>query len=117
MTRDELFKKRMDEFAFAPIHYWGSDMDVFHYKFHIVKWVETEQMRIYSLDEKRYVEHTTYNYAIGELEWDDHEPCWEFRSIGTRFLEDGTEELMKWILDFTKNYVVVDGELVKVEVE
>ena len=41
-----------------------------------------------------------YCYSIGRLEYDRKEPGFEFRSIGTRYLEhreDGLEEwLLKW---------------------
>ena len=43
--------------------------------------------------EKSIVSTTTF-----ELDWNDHEPCWEFSSVGTRFLEDYVDGLSEYIL-------------------
>lgn len=39
-----------------------------------------------------------YCYSIGRLEWNRKESCFEFRSIGTRYLEYREEGLEKWLL-------------------
>lgn len=110
---DKVLNMRMNEFGFSRISYLcDTDRDDFPYRFHIVKYVDTEQGKFFQHNKNEYEERTYYCYAIGELEWDDKEPCWEFRSIGTRFLEDGTDDLMKWILKFCEKYIVEDGELI-----
>lgn len=113
--REKVLSMRMNEFGFSRVLFWGSDRDVFPHKIHVVKWVNCEPMEVYSVEKRAYTKTTTYCYVIGSLEWNSHEPCWEFKSIGTRYLEDGTEELNKWILDFCNKYEVVDGELREVE--
>lgn len=111
--REKVLSMRMNEFGFKKVSFLGSDVDVFPNKIHIVKWVTSEPFEAFSVEKGKYVSVTSYCYVIGSLEWNDHEPCWEFSSCGTRFLIDGTEELMRWIYDFTEKYEVVDGELVE----
>ena len=64
--------------------------DYHKWNFDIVKWTRGTVNGI----EKDYC------FSIGHLEWNRKEPCFEFRSIGTRYLEyreDGLEEwLLKW---------------------
>lgn len=111
--REKVLSMRMNEFGFSRVSFWGSDKDVFPNRIHVVKWANCDPFEAYSFDKKEYVKVNCYCYVIGSLEWNSHEPCWEFKSIGTRYLEDGTEELNKWILDFCNKYEVVDGELVE----
>lgn len=109
--REKVLSMRMNEFGLSKISFFGLDKDVFPNQIHVVKWVDCEPFNAYSIDKQKYITVTTHCYAIGKLKWNEHEPCWEFESVGTRYLEDGTEELNKWILDFCNKYEVVDGEL------
>lgn len=109
--REKVLSMRMNEFGFSRVSFLGSDKDVFPNKIHIVKWVNCEPTEYTSVEKRAYTTMTAYCYVIGSLEWNDNEPCWEFKSIGTRYLEVGTEELNKWVLDFCNKYEVVDGEL------
>lgn len=115
--REKVLSMRLNEFGFSKVCFLGSDKDVFPNEIHIVKWEETEPIEVYSLTEKKKVTRTSFCYVIGSLEWNSKESCWEFHSIGTRYLEDGTEELNKWILDFCNKYEVIDGELVEAKKE
>ena len=58
--------------------------DYYRYNFDIVKWANDN----------------SHCWSIGHLEWNKKEPCFEFRSCGTRYLtyrQDGLEEwLLKW---------------------
>lgn len=33
-----------------------------------------------------------YNYSIGYFWWNDHEPCWELKLVGNRFIEIPPEQ-------------------------
>lgn len=114
--KDKILSMRYNEFGFSKVHFFGSDKDVFPNKIHIVKWVVCDEPyeAISTKDGKKH-KYYTYNYAIGELEWDVNEPRWDFRSIGTRYLEDGDVGLNKWILDFCEKYEVCDGEIKEVK--
>lgn len=111
--REKVLSMRMNEFGLSKVSFFGSGKDVFPHKIHVVKWVECEPFTAYSFDKKKYVTVDKHCYVIGSLEWNDHEPCWEFSSVGTRYLEDGTEELNKWLMDFCNKYEVIDGELME----
>lgn len=69
---------------------WVRDPGKIPPKFDVVKWSTDESGR-------------EYCYSIAQLEWDPHEPCFDFRSIGLRWLEDpasSDKEVIKMILDF-----------------
>ena len=38
------------------------------------------------------------NYVIGTFLWNDREPCFEFSSCGTRYLEDREDGLEEWLM-------------------
>lgn len=48
-----------------------------------------------------------YCYVVAWLDWDSSEPCWEFSSVGTRFLEDYEEGLSEWIMSFLEMQDVI----------
>ena len=112
--KEKILSMRFNEFAFSNVCFWGSDKDVFPQQIDIVKWNEKEPRRVFSSNERKYIESTSYCFVIGKLKWNEKEPCWEFESVGTRYLEYGTEDLNKWILDFCEKYEVCDGKLVEV---
>jgi hypothetical protein len=37
-------------------------------------------------------------FSVATVEWNEKEPCWEFRSYGTRFLEYYEEGLCEFVL-------------------
>ena len=49
-------------------------------------------------------------YSVAQIWWNEKEPCWEFESVGTRFLEEYQEGLcefvLKWIelTDLTREF-------------
>ena len=34
---------------------------------------------------------------VAWIDWNDHEPCWEFSSVGTRFIDDYEDGLCEYI--------------------
>ena len=65
----------------------------------VVKWCKREKPeRIFDLDLGEYKMSDTYCFSVAFLEWNDKEPCWEMRSVGTRFLEYYEEGLCEFIL-------------------
>ena len=60
----------------------------------------TEDYYEYHFDIVKWADDNSHCWSIGELEWNKREPCFEFKSVGTRYLqyrEDGLEEwLLKW---------------------
>ena len=72
-------------------------------RFDIVKWVECEPYKAIDLKTGEEVVKTKHCYSVGTLEWDKEEPCFEFKSIGLRWLEENpSEKIVKMILGFCK---------------
>jgi hypothetical protein len=70
-------------------------------KFDIVKWGECAPYT--AIDGETGEERQTikYCYSVGYLEWNPKEPCFEFKSVGLRWLESNpTERVIKMILGF-----------------
>lgn len=77
-------------------------------EFEIVKWEklkEPEYITCLTKDdgawkvEKKWRDE--YCYVVAFLEWNDHEPCFEFRSVGLRWLESKpSEAVTDMILEF-----------------
>lgn len=67
----------------------------------VVKWEKTEPREVIDgrTGQKRMSDK--YCFSIAFIEWDAKEECWEFRSVGKRFLEyyeDGLcEIILKWM--------------------
>lgn len=36
-------------------------------------------------------------YVVAWIDWNEHEPCWEFSSVGTRFIDDYEDGLCEYI--------------------
>ena len=60
----------------------------------------TEDYHKYNFDLVKWSGDNSHCWSIGTLRWNKKEPCFEFESVGTRYLEyreDGLEEwLLKW---------------------
>lgn len=69
-------------------------------EFNLVKWQEHKPYEVtnWKTEEKEII--TKSCFVIAKLWWNNKEPCFEFESIGLRYLEyreDGLEEwLLKW---------------------
>ena len=53
-------------------------------------------VKYYTMDGKEYC------YVMGMLYWNEKEPCFEFSSCGTRYLEGREDGLEEWILAWCK---------------
>lgn len=58
----------------------------------------TEDYYKYHFDIVKWADDNSYCWSIGELEWNDKEPCFEFKSVGTRYLEYRENGLEEWLL-------------------
>ena len=68
-------------------------------KWDVVKWYKTDKP-VKVTDAKTGKEKTqdSFCYSVAQIWWNEKEPCWEFKSVGTRFLEDYEEGLCEFIL-------------------
>lgn len=114
---NKILNMRHNEFALHKARYVDG-RNTFPYEIVVVREVQCEPFTAYSLDEEGYVTRTNYVYSVAHLRWNSKEPCWEFSSVGVRYLADGDTELNKWLLDFCNKYAINgDGELVEIENE
>ena len=82
--------------------------------FDIVKHVDCEPYEAIEMRTGERKTYTHYVYSVARLEWDAHEGWWQFRSVGTRWLEaKPTEAVVNMILKFcedkAKELVYEDG--------
>ena len=72
-------------------------------KFDIVKWVDCEPHEIIDFMTGRKCIVTRHCYSVAFLEWNPKEPCFEFKSVGLRWLRAGvSKDVVKMILDFAE---------------
>ena len=57
-----------------------------HHTFELVKWYKYEGRDVC--------------YVVAWIDWDDTEPCWQFTSVGTRFINDYVDGLCEYIRKF-----------------
>ena len=70
--------------------------------FDIVKWAKYDSPKaIYDVCEKRVITTDEYCYSVARLVWNPKEPCFEFQSVGMRWLEcNPTEKIIVAIRAF-----------------
>lgn len=69
----------------------------------VVKWCKREKaVRVFDIGLGEYKMSDTYCFSVAHIEWNEKEPCWEFRSVGTRFLEYYEEGLCEFVYKWTE---------------
>ena len=86
-------------------------------QFDVVKWYKTDKpIKVTDGLTGEEKMKDTFCYSVAHIWSNDKEPCWEFESVGTRFLEDYEECLcefiLKWIelTDLTRKFTEAKGE-------
>lgn len=77
----------------------------------VVKWYTTDKPREVidgRTGEKKMQD--TFCYSVANIWWNEKEPCWEFKSVGTRFLEDYEEGLCEFIRKYIEILDIVREE-------
>lgn len=69
-------------------------------KFDLVKWVDCEPHKVLDLKTGKKKISDRYCYSVGMLEWCPKEKWFDFKSVGTRYLEARIDGLEDWILAF-----------------
>lgn len=97
------YTERIDGFQIRDVAYWGLPPVDAPIRFDIVKWEQTEPRDVYSVEKRKYIKSTEYCYSVGWLEYNEHEPCFEFHSVGLRWLEcKPTQKVIDAILAFAE---------------
>ena len=88
---------RFKDFEIRQTCYLDGHTDPKHWD--VVKWYKTDEPKKV-IDWKTGKEKTQdmFCYSVASFYWNDKEPCWEFESVGTRFLEDYEEGLSEFVL-------------------
>lgn len=93
----------VDEFQIRDVVYIGEPPKNTPPKFDIVKWVDCEPHEVIDLRTGKKKIQSRYCYSVAFLEWNPKEPCFEFKSVGLRWLRSGaSEDVIKMILDFAE---------------
>lgn len=58
----------------------------------------TEDYYKYNFDVVKWANDNSHCWSIGFLRWDKKESCFDFESVGIRYLEDREDGLEEWIL-------------------
>lgn len=82
---------RFKDFEIVPC----GEINSKHHDFELVKWYQ------YGGKECCYV--------VAWIDWNDHEPCWEFCSVGTRFINDYVDGLCEYIKKVLSVLDVIKG--------
>ena len=86
---------------FEVLPYIGMNGKVEPTRFQIVKWLKRDEpIEVTDLITGEKKMSDTFSYVVAFIEWNNKEPCWEFTSVGTRFLEDYENGLCEYILKY-----------------
>ena len=100
-----VYTERVDGFQICDPSYWpGLEPAYLPPRFDVVKWYQHEPVVAYNMNSKTYETTTESCYVVATLIWDAHEPAFDFKSIGMRWLEsDPSKEVIKMVTDFAKD--------------
>lgn len=88
---------RFKDFEIRPTDFIDGHKDP--NKFSLCKWYKTDKpIKVTDWETGKEKMQDTFCYVVAFIEWNEKEPCWEFKSVGTRFLEDYEEGLSEFIL-------------------
>lgn len=102
------YTERIDGFQIRDVSYFGKPPANAPIRFDIVKWFPEEEPyvgTVYHSTPTGFVSKkelvTEHCYSVARLEWNDNEPCFEFYSVGLRWLEEKpSDAVVDMILKF-----------------
>ena len=86
---------KFKDFEIRPTTYLDGHIDPKHWD--VVKWYDHdpfESIDFVTLEKKT---STRSCFSVAHIWWNEKEPCWEFESVGTRFLIEYVEGLCEFI--------------------
>lgn len=98
------YTERVDGYQIRDVCYIGLPPKDTPQRYDIVKWVKANHpYEAYDLITGKRKKIEEYCYSIGTLEWNAKEPCFEFSSVGLRWLEENPpKKIIDMILDFVE---------------
>lgn len=88
------YTERVEGYQIRDVVYFGLPPRDAPPRYDIVKWIQHEPKTVTAIYNEdghwtcREELRTEYCYSVGTLEWNAHEPQFEFSSIGLRWLEE-----------------------------
>lgn len=90
---------RFKDFEIRPTTFLDGHKDP--HKFDVVKWEKYKKpIEVYDIGLGRKRMSDRGCFSIANIWWNEKEPCWEFSSVGTRFLEYYEEGLCEFIREW-----------------
>ena len=74
-------------------------------RFDIVKWIKTEPHEVVDWHTGKKRMSSRFCFSVATAQWNPKEPCWEFKSVGTRFLEYYEKGLCEEILEMLQAHI------------
>lgn len=97
------YTPRVDGIQIADVTYLGKPPKNTPLCFDVVKWEKSEPFEAIDIRTGKRETHTEYCYSLGCLEWDSREGCFDFKSVGTRWLEaKPSDRVVDMILTFCR---------------
>lgn len=89
---------KFKDFEIRDVTYLGDPPKDRPIEFDLVKYQDCEPLETTNWETGEKTITTRYCFSIGRLWWNDKEPCFEFESIGLRYLENREDGLEEWLL-------------------
>ena len=106
---------KFKDFEIMPTCFLDGHID--QKKWDVVKWCEEDTpIKVIDIETGEEKMKDTFCYSVAKIWWNEKEPCWEFESVGTRFLENYEsglcEFILKWIelTDLTRKFMEAKEE-------
>lgn len=98
------YTPRLNGFQIRDVNYLGGKPKNAPIKFDIVKWEKNDPpIEVLDLETGKKRMSKEHCYSVAQLVWNEREPCFEFRSVGLRWLEcNADESVVQMILRFAK---------------
>lgn len=99
------YTERIDGFQIRdPTYFPGFEPKAMLPNFDIVKWEQHDPYEVIDMKTGKKQMSTENCYSVATLVWDTHEPGFDFRSVGMRWLESNpTPAVLQMIQDFVES--------------
>ena len=97
------YTDRFQGFQIRDCNYFGEPPTDIPPTFDIVKWNQHKPIETINLETGEKEMRAEHCYSVGLLVYDKKEPCFNFESIGLRWLEaHPSEEVERWIIKWAE---------------
>ena len=95
-----VYTDRWNDFQFRAPSYLDGHFEP--HKFDLVKWEEHEPIEVLDWVTGEKKMSTSSCFSVAQLEWDEKDECFEFKSVGLRYLDNYVDGLNEFVLKFCK---------------